>query len=74
MAAFSTTLSKYCMLIWFSPHSHSLKDVQAALSLRGWMQDMKHVNEIIIEKSSMLYNVKNIQDIFVHQQVTAIPL
>jgi len=35
---------------------------------------MKHVNEIIIEKSSMLYNVKNIQDIFVHQQVTAIPL
>lgn len=55
MAAFSTVLSKYCILIWFS-HIHSL-DVQAALSLRGWMQDMKHGNEIL-EKNTVLDNVK----------------
>lgn len=30
-----------------SPHSHSLKDVQAALSLTGWMQDIKHRNETL---------------------------
>lgn len=55
MAAFSTVLSKYCILIWFS-HIHSL-DVQAALSLRGWMQDMKHGNEML-EKNTVLDNVK----------------
>lgn len=30
-----------------SPHSHSLKDVQAALSLTGWIQDIEHGNEML---------------------------
>lgn len=44
MAAFSVKIFHTSLV---SPHSHSLKDVQAALSLTGWMQDIKHRNEML---------------------------
>lgn len=44
MAAFSIKILHTNLV---SPHSHSLKDVQAALSLTGWMQDIKHGNEML---------------------------
>lgn len=44
MAAFSIKMLHTNLV---SPHSHRLKDVQAALSLTGWMQDIKQGNEMV---------------------------